>query len=131
MSGAVPPLSCVNILAAYPSVGMATSSALTLGVRLLKSSVNCLKRSISPGLPQVDHLMLVTGPPACAGACAPPAAVVGCAAGCPPPADCPVPLPLPRQAARAIPVMPAAVRLMNLRRLTNVGLSSELMPHSS
>src|SRR5438874_12016706 len=104
---------------------MGIRSALTLGVRLLKSSVNCLKRSNSPGLPQVDHLMLVTGPPACAGACAPPAAVEGCTAGCPPPADCPVPLPLPRQAARAIPAMPAATRLTKVRRLTYVGLSSE------
>src|SRR5437899_6446609 len=137
MSGAVPPLSCVSIFAAYPSLGIGIRSAFTFGVRLLKSSVNALKRSISPGFPQVDHLMLTTAPPAGAGACAAPAAVVGYAAdwppavGCPPPAEVPPPLPLPLHAASAIPAMPAAARPTNLRRLTNVGALSELIPHSS
>src|ERR1700716_376273 len=99
---------------------MGTSSALMLGVRLLKSSVNSLNRSISPGLPHVDHLIVVTAPPAWAGACAAPAVVgwaaapaaaVGLAADCPPP-------PAPH-AASVTPARPAAAATTNFRRLMN------------
>ena len=85
-------------------------------VRWLKSSPNSLSRCVSPGLPQLDHLMVA---PARAPPVVPPACPAGWAA--PPP-------PLPH-AASVRPARPAPAVLRNLRRLMIVESFLELMEH--